>query len=247
MKHVIANWKMNLLHAEAMAFCDVFLANHPGVSQVEVGIAASATLLREVHRRVESADVRVYAQNAFHEPKGAFTGELSLPQLRDAGCGGVLLGHSERRHIFGETDEKLVAKLTAAWEFDVYPVLCIGETLSQRDAGFTLDILRQQLAILNQTGPGPLTIAYEPVWAIGTGRRAEAAQIEEVHAFIHDELWMILGDSGRELPILYGGSVTPENFEEILEIPHVDGGLVGGASLDPHKFLQLIAQAEQAS
>lgn len=246
MKHVIANWKMNLLHQEAMAFCDTFLAGYQRNERVQAGLAPVATQLREVHRRVEAADVVVYAQNAHHEPKGAFTGELSMPQLRDAGCRGVILGHSERRQLFGETDEKLVPKLLAAWEYDLHPVLCIGETLTQRDSGFTLDVLRQQLAILHKTGYGPMIIAYEPVWAIGTGRRAEAMQIEEVHAFIHEELWLAFGEQGKEIPILYGGSVTPDNFEEILAIPYVGGGLVGGASLDPHKFLKLLSQAAQA-
>lgn len=244
MKIVIANWKMNLLSHEASAFCKAFKATYVTKAGCEAGIAPPAILLREVAAHLAGSDVKVYAQNAYFEPKGAFTGEISMGQLKDAGCHGVILGHSERRHIFGETDENLVKKLKAAWEHELMPVLCIGETLTQRDAGFTLDVLHKQLEVLKQTGPGPLVLAYEPVWAIGTGRVAEPIQIEEVHAFIHDELWHLWHDRGLEIPIQYGGSVTPENFEGILKVPFVAGGLVGGASLDPAKFLKLVEQAQ---
>ncbi len=175
---VIANWKMNHLRADAAAFCETFgqrYRPHPGI---EAGIAPSYPLLVEVGQRLESTGARLFAQNAHWEPKGAFTGAVSMPQLKDAGCYGVILGHSERRQFFNETDEALVKKLHAAWEYELMPVLCIGETLTQRDAGFTLDILRQQLTVLERTGYGPLILAYEPVWAIGTGRRADAIQIE---------------------------------------------------------------------
>ena len=167
-----------------------------------------------------------------------------MAQLQDAGCAGVLLGHSERRQYFGETEETLVQKLRAAQAQGLLPMLCVGETLAQRDGGSTLDVLRRQLAILAQTDAGPLALAYEPVWAIGTGRRAEAGQIAEVHGFIRMQLENLLGGPGREVPILYGGSVTPENFGEILGIPEVAGGLVGGASLEAGKFLKMIALAQ---
>jgi len=166
-----------------------------------------------------------------------------MPQLRDAGCSGVLLGHSERRQFFGETDAALAKKVKAAWQWDLLPLLCIGETLAQRDAGQTLDVLRQQLSILTETGPGPLWVAYEPVWAIGTGRRAEAAQVLEAHAFIRGELDRHMAGTDYQVPILYGGSVTPESFPELLTLPEVAGGLVGGASLDPRKFAELVKQA----
>jgi len=244
MKLVIANWKMNMLSREAAAFCETFKAGYKPKVGCEAGIAPPFTLLREVAAHAAGSGVQVYAQNAYFEPKGAFTGEISMAQLKDAGCHGVILGHSERRHVFGETDEHLVKKLKAAWEYELLPVLCIGETLTQRDAGFTLDVLHKQLDVLKATGPGPLVLAYEPVWAIGTGRVAEPMQIEEVHAFIHDELWRLWSDRGLEVPIQYGGSVTPDNFEGILQVPFVGGGLVGGASLDPGKFLKLVEQAQ---
>jgi len=244
MKIVIANWKMNMLSREAAAFCETFKAGYSAKPGCEAGIAPPFTLLREVAAKMAGSGVQVYAQNAYFEPKGAFTGEISMGQLKDAGCHGVILGHSERRHVFGETDENLIKKLRAAWEYELMPVLCIGETLTQRDAGFTLDVLHKQLDVLKQTGPGPLVLAYEPVWAIGTGRVAEPMQIEEVHAFIHDELWRLWSDRGTEVPIQYGGSVTPDNFDGILKVPFVAGGLVGGASLDPAKFLKLVQQAQ---
>jgi triosephosphate isomerase len=247
MKIVIANWKMNMLSREAMAFCEAFKAGYRPKPGCQAGIAPPFTLLREVASRLDGSGAQVFAQNAYFEPKGAFTGEISMAQIKDAGCHGVILGHSERRHIFGETDENLVKKIKAAWEFELLPVLCIGETLTQRDAGFTLDVLHAQLEALKRTGPGPLVLAYEPVWAIGTGRVAEPVQIEEVHAFIHDELWRLWSDHGTEVPIQYGGSVTPDNFGKILEVPFVSGGLVGGASLDPTKFLQLVELAQAAN
>jgi triosephosphate isomerase (TIM) len=163
--------------------------------------------------------------------------------LKDAGCTGVILGHSERRQMFGETDAALAKKIPAAHAAGLLPLLCIGETLDQRDAGQTLAVLGQQLSILAETGPGPLWVAYEPVWAIGTGRRAEAAQVVEAHAFIRAELKRHLGADAGQVPILYGGSVTPESFPELLGLPEVAGGLVGGASLDPAKFAQLVKQA----
>jgi triosephosphate isomerase len=167
-----------------------------------------------------------------------------MAQLQDAGCAGVLLGHSERRQYFQETEATLVPKLRAAQAQGLLPMLCVGETLAQRDGGATLDVLRRQLAILSQLSPGPLALAYEPVWAIGTGRRAEASQIEQVHGFIRLQLNSLLGAPGADVPILYGGSVTPDNFGEILGIPEVAGGLVGGASLEAGKFLKLVELAQ---
>ena len=243
MRCVVANWKMNLTSGEARAFCEDLLGRIAPKAGVEVGIAPPFTLLRQVSDLVGAKGIRVFGQNGHAEAKGAFTGEVSMPQLRDAGCSGVLLGHSERRQFFGETDAALTKKVKAAWQWDLLPLLCIGETLDQRDAGQTLAVLGQQLAILAETGPGPLWVAYEPVWAIGTGRRAEAAQIHEAHAFIRAELNRHLPGTGLGVPILYGGSVTPETFPELLTIPEVAGGLVGGASLDPSKFAELVKQA----
>ena len=243
MRYVVANWKMNLSLDEARSFCEEFLGLFTPEVGTEVGIAPPFTLLRLVSDLVGTKGIRVFGQNGHAEAKGAFTGEISMPQLQDSGCSGVILGHSERRQFFGETDATLAQKIKAAWQWDLLPLLCIGETLAQRDAGRTLDVLRQQLSILAETGPGPLWVAYEPVWAIGTGRRAEAAQVLEAHAFIRSELNRHLAGTDHVVPILYGGSVTPESFPELLGIPEVAGGLVGGASLDPRKFAELVREA----
>ena len=244
MKMVVANWKMNHLRKDAEAFCATLLTSYRPVAGVTVAIAPPATLLTTVSARLEGSGIGTYAQNAHAQAKGAFTGELAFAQLQDAGCNGVLLGHSERRQYNGETEDTLVPKIIACRKQGLLPMLCIGETLAQRDGGSTLDVLRRQLSILSQVGPGALAVAYEPVWAIGTGRVAELGQIAEVHGFIRLQLLELLGAEGQAIPILYGGSVTPENFTEILGVADVAGGLVGGASLDPWKFLKLIEQAQ---
>jgi len=243
MRMVVANWKMNHLKADAETFCTALLASYQPRTGVEVAIAPPATLLTLVSERLKGSGIQVYAQNVHAEPKGAFTGELSVAQIQDTGATGVLLGHSERRQYNGETEATLVPKVKAARAQGLLPMLCIGETLAQRDGGATLEVLRTQLAILALLGPGPLAVAYEPVWAIGTGRVATLEQVQEVHAFIRKELLALLGPEGQAIPILYGGSVTPDNFAGILGVPDVAGGLVGGASLLAEKFLQLIALA----
>lgn len=243
MRCVVANWKMNLTSDEARAFCSDLLGRFTPETGTEAGIAPPFTMLSLVSSLVGAKGIKVFGQNGHAEAKGAFTGEVSMGQLRDVGCYGVILGHSERRQFFGETDAALAKKIKAARQCDLLPLLCIGETLEQRDGGQTLAVLGQQLSILAETGPGPLWVAYEPVWAIGTGRRAEAAQVQEAHAFIRAELVRHLSGAGTQVPILYGGSVTPESFPELLAIPEVAGGLVGGASLDPAKFATLVKQA----
>ncbi|WP_306601173.1 triose-phosphate isomerase [Geothrix sp. 21YS21S-2] len=240
MRMVVANWKMNHLRRDAEAFCAALLASYKPVDGVVAAIAPPFPLLPVVSRLVAGSAVRVYAQNAHAEAKGAYTGEVSMAMVMDAGCTGVLLGHSERRQYNGETEATLLPKLKAAAAQGLLPMLCVGETLAQRDADQTLDVLRGQLSILAQAPEGPLAVAYEPVWAIGTGRVATVEQIAEVHAFIRKELVTLMGGAGGDVPILYGGSVTPDNFPEILKVPHVAGGLVGGASLDPAKFLKLL-------
>nr|WP_320131074.1 triose-phosphate isomerase [uncultured Holophaga sp.] len=247
MKIVVANWKMNLLRQEAAAFCEGFLAAYKPRKGVEVGIAPSFPLIRAVKNRVAPAKMKVFAQNGHAEAKGAYTGEVSMPQIQDSGCDGVILGHSERRLYNGETEATLVPKIRAARANGLLPLLCAGESLAEREAGQTLEVLRRQLAILAEVGPGPLWLAYEPVWAIGTGRVATPDQVREVHAFIRQELGTLLGEAGQAVPILYGGSVSPDNFEELLAIPEVAGGLVGGASLVPEKFAKLVHQAQAAN
>ncbi len=243
MRAIVANWKMNMTSVEARPFCEAMLDQIEPKAGIEVGVAPPFTLLRLVSALLSPASVRTFAQNAHAEAKGAFTGEISMAQLKDVGCSGVILGHSERRQFFGETNEALAKKVLAARSNELLPLLCVGETLAQREDGRTLEVLGQQLSILADTGAGPLWVAYEPVWAIGTGRVAEPIQVQEAHAFIRAELIRHLGNEGKEVPILYGGSVTPENFPGLLGIPELAGGLVGGASLDPAKFAALVKQA----
>lgn len=244
MRCVVANWKMNLLSQEVNAFCETFMAEHQPSEDTQVVLAPPFPWIGAAFQEVRSKGVRIFAQNGHPEEKGAFTGEVSMAMLRDAGCSGVILGHSERRTLFGETDGQLARKIPAARANGLLPLLCVGETLQERDTDQTFAVLKRQLAILSEAGPGPLWIAYEPVWAIGTGRRADARQIQEAHGFIRGELQVILGEPGLQVPILYGGSVTPESFGELLGIPEVAGGLVGGASLDPRKFLSLVQTAQ---
>jgi len=243
-KAIVANWKMNHLASDAKTFCARFASVYKQKSGVAVGIAPPFPYLDLVGSQIKTTGALLFAQNGLDKPKGAYTGEISMAQLKDVGCYGVILGHSERRQYFGETEVTLAPKIIAARENSLLPLLCVGESLAQRESGETLEVISRQLAILSQVGQGTLWIAYEPVWAIGTGRVATPAQVEEVHVYIRKEAIRLFGQAGAEIPILYGGSVTPENFSELLKTKEVAGGLVGGASLDPEKFTQLIAQAQ---
>lgn len=246
MRCLVANWKMNMLSGGAEAYCEALLADGSlaGTSDLNLAIAPPSTLARQLSGALRGRRISIFGQNAHAEPQGAFTGEISMAMLKDAGCSGVILGHSERRRLFGETDETLALKLQAAWNTELLPLLCIGETLEERESEQTFQALQRQLSILDGT-PGPLWIAYEPVWAIGTGRRAEAHQIQEAHSYIRAELMTRLDEAAWRVPILYGGSVTPETFPELLRVPEVAGALVGGASLDPAQFMAM-AKAAQA-
>ncbi len=248
MRCLVANWKMNMLSGQAAAFCDTLLADATltGSSGCQLGIAPPFTLLKQVSEALRGRRISVFGQNARAESEGAYTGDISMGMLKDAGCAGVILGHSERRRLSGETDEMLAAKLQAAWDAELLPLLCIGETLEEREGEQTFAVLQRQLSILGPK-PGPLWIAYEPVWAIGTGRRAETKQIQEAHAYIRGELMTRMDEAAWRVPILYGGSVTPENFPDLLQVPEVAGGLVGGASLDADKFITMAKAAVAAA
>jgi triosephosphate isomerase (TIM) len=240
MKMVVANWKMNQLQKDALAFCQTVQASYKPMAGVIAAIAPPYTLLSSLSRELDGL-LPVYGQNGHAEAKGAYTGEIAMAQLKDAGATGVLLGHSERRQYNGETEATLVPKVQAARAQGLLPMLCVGETLAQRDGGATLDVLRHQLSILAQIGPGPLALAYEPVWAIGTGRVATLGQIEEVHAFIRKELERLFGKGvAGQTRIQYGGSVKPDNAAELLGQPDVDGALVGGASLKAADFAAIV-------
>jgi triosephosphate isomerase len=242
---IAANWKMHKTIAEAAAFVDALLPRIAATRQ-DVVICPPFLALAEVLERSRGSAVRVAAQNMHEDESGAFTGEVSAPMLAEVGVDAVLLGHSERRQFFGETDEALARKVPAAIAAGLEPVLCVGESEDAHDAGETEVVLERQLradlAAVDPAALGGLVIAYEPIWAIGTGRTATPEQAEEAIAFIRDELRR-MGDGAEEARILYGGSVKPSNAAELLGRPEIDGALVGGASLDPEEFAAIVEAA----
>ena len=211
---------------------------------VEAAVFPVATALTAVVEAASGSGIRVGAQNMHHEAKGAFTGELSPLHLKDAGCTHVLLGHSERRQHFGETDAALAKKLRAAFAHGLIPVLCVGETLDEREDNKTFEVLKRQLAVLEGLAPSAVTtmvIAYEPVWAIGTGRNATPSQAQEAHKFIRNRVaaYFDVG-TAQAVRILYGGSVKADNIDALMSEPDLDGALVGGASLDAKAFSRIV-------
>lgn len=255
-KLVVGNWKMNLDSAEAGALAAGVVSQTSPIaaaSRIGVGVCPAFVHLTAVAGALAGSSVILGAQNVYHEPRGAFTGEVSAAMLRDAGCRMVLIGHSERRHVIGtgESDWMLNRKVRAAAAAGLTPVLCVGETLAERDSGQTLDVLSFQIAAatigLRIAAANDLVVAYEPVWAIGTGRNATPDQAQEAHAHLRARLRAIFGPIADQLGILYGGSVTPQNAASLFGQPDVDGGLIGGASLKADSFAAIVAAAAAAS
>ena len=250
-KIIAANWKMNMTQGESERFVDSFLRDVGEINGVEVVIIPPFTAISKVSEALGRAqNIKVGAQNMYWEKSGAFTGEISASLLRDLFVHYVVLGHSERRTLFGETDEMVNRKVRAALEAKLRPIVCIGETLEQRDKGNVEKILSIQLhGSLAGLTPNVLqesVIAHEPVWAIGTGRNATPAQAQEAHAFIRHILSEMDDDTiADRVRIQYGGSVKPENARELMSQPDIDGALVGGASLDPRSFAQIVKAARQ--
>jgi triosephosphate isomerase (TIM) len=248
-KIIAANWKMNMTQAESARFVESFLINVGEIIDVDVVIVPPFTAIAKVIEALGNAQsVRVGAQNMYWEKNGPFTGEISAALLRDLFVHFVVLGHSERRTLFGETDEMVNRKVRAAHEATLRPIVCVGETLEQRDKGNAEKILSTQLrGSLAGLSPKELqetVIAYEPVWAIGTGRNATPAQAQEAHAFIRRTLGeMANNGTADRVRIQYGGSVKPENARELMSQPDIDGALVGGASLDARSFAQIVKAA----
>jgi len=243
--YVAANWKMHKTVAEAAEFVDALLPRIAG-TRSDVVICPSYLALSEVVERSRGSAVRVAAQNMHEERSGAFTGEVSAPMLLEVDVDAVILGHSERRQHFGETDEALARKVPAALAEGLEPILCVGESEEARDADQTQAVLERQLeADLTAVEPTELArvvVAYEPIWAIGTGRTASPEQAQEAIAFIRDTL-RIHGAAAEQVRILYGGSVKPGNAAELMSQPDIDGALVGGASLDPADFAAIVEAA----
>ena len=245
---IAGNWKMNLDRSGAVGLATQLKEGSQRFGDVEVGICPPSVYLDAVCAAVGDL-IGVGAQNLYHQPSGAYTGELSASMLKDVGCRYVILGHSERRHVLGETNADVSKKLIAALAAGVTPILCVGETLAQREAGQTNDIVAEQfygsLAGVDAERAATVVIAYEPVWAIGTGRVPNGEQIGEMHRHIRDIFKQTkFGDVGG-LRVLYGGSVKAENAAEILSIAGVDGALVGGASLSAENFWRICAHYGQ--
>ncbi len=244
---VAGNWKMNLNRAECEALAKGIVEGLSG-DGCEVGICPPSPYLDVVCAAAKGSAVGVGAQNMYHEPKGAYTGEVSSGMLNDLGCSYVILGHSERRNILGESNEDVNKKLMAALAAGLTPIVCVGELLEQREAGETASVIRAQFdgsfAGISAEDVQKCVIAYEPVWAIGTGKVATPEQAEEVHADLRklmEERYN--AETSSAVRIQYGGSVKPDNAAELLSQPNIDGALVGGASLKPESFLGIIQAA----
>jgi triosephosphate isomerase (TIM) len=244
------NWKMFKTIPEVRSFIQDLRPVLPGSLKVDTVIAPPFTALEVLGREIKNTPIKLAAQNVHWAPEGAFTGEVSCAMLRDVSCTYCILGHSERRQLFGETDEMIRKKFQACLKAGLKPVLCVGETLEEREAGRIQQVItRQLLEAVQEFSPEEIAegvIAYEPVWAIGTGKTATPAMAQEVHALIRSLLETQFNKTlamGKR--IVYGGSVTPENIGALYAEPDIDGALVGGASLNPDKFMALIKEVNQ--
>src|SRR5512146_1085447 len=249
-KFVCGNWKMHKTAPEAVALVKELaagIAEASGSGKVQVAVAPTFTALVPVAGALAGTGIELAAQNVHWEAQGAFTGEISAAMLADACCTHCIVGHSERRQLFGETDEGVRRKVGALLAAKIKPIVCVGETLAEREANRTLEIVERQvrggLQGLSAEQLASVTVAYEPVWAIGTGKTATSSQAQEVHAAIRKILRELGGAVGDEIRIQYGGSVKPDNAAELMSQPDVDGALVGGASLKAKDFLAIVKGA----
>jgi triosephosphate isomerase (TIM) len=243
-KLICGNWKLHKTVAESIELATAIKNAVGPLRDVEVAVAPVFTALYPVAKRLEGSAVALAAQDCFWEDHGAFTGEVSAKLLKDVGCSYVIIGHSERRQHFGEMDAATNLKVRAALRNGLVPILCVGETLSERDAGEAFHVVARQLdgglAELTAQHAERLVIAYEPVWAIGTGRTATPQQAQEVHEFIRGKLAERFGDVAETIRIQYGGSVKADNAAHLMDQPDIDGALVGGASLKADDFLKIV-------
>jgi triosephosphate isomerase len=251
-KLIAGNWKMNKTSADAVALAREVVMAVGNQSEVEVVICPPFTALEAVAGTVDGSLVKVGAQNMHFEASGAFTGEVSAPMLRAIFATHVILGHSERRTLFGENDELVNKKVLAALKHQLRPIFCVGETLAEREAGSTLKVIQTQtergLEGVSKELAATVVVAYEPVWAIGTGKVATAEQAQEVHGFIRGLLTKLFGEPvSQRVRILYGGSMKPANAAELLGQKDIDGGLIGGASLEARSFAELVRAAATAA
>jgi triosephosphate isomerase len=242
---IAGNWKMNKTIEESLDLVGRLKASLQDIEGVEVAVAPPFTALYAVSEALRGSSIRLAAQNLFYEEKGAFTGEISPLMLKEIGCQYVIIGHSERRHFFGETEETVNRRIKAAFRQNLKPILCVGESLREREMRQTFSVIDKQLQgglkdVLNKE-MGNMVIAYEPVWAIGTGKTATPEQAEEVHRFIRGGLEKLYSQEiAEEVRIQYGGSVTPENIKGLMSQKNIDGALVGGASLKSETFSKIV-------
>jgi triosephosphate isomerase len=249
---VAANWKMFKTIHEAFAFTREFGTAVKDIADVEIVLAPPFTAIHTVAEAARNSPIGVAAQDVYWEREGAFTGAISAVMLKEAGAEYVIIGHSERRRLFHETDETVNKKLLAALAADLTPIVCIGETLEERERDETLPVLDRQIKAgldsLSGEQVASLVIAYEPVWAIGTGRNATPQQAGEAHAHIRSRLRQWFGGhAADQCHVIYGGSVKPDNIHELVLLPDVDGALVGGASLDVRGFIQIVTRSRQSA
>jgi triosephosphate isomerase len=247
-KLIAGNWKMNKTSADAIALVSDLVATIGRQTDVDVVVCPPFTSIEAVAKSIDGSNVKLGAQNMHPEASGAFTGEVSAPMLRALFATHVILGHSERRAYFAETDAFINKKVLAALKNQLKPILCVGETLAEREAGSTLKVVQTQLeagleGVSKDLAPS-VVIAYEPVWAIGTGKVATTEQAQEVHAFIRGLLTKLFTEPvAQKVRILYGGSMKPSNASELLAQKDIDGGLIGGASLEARSFVELVTAA----
>ena len=247
---IAGNWKMNKTSAEGAELAKAIVSAAGKSTAVEIVVCPTFTALESVSKVLEGSDIKLGAQNMHAAASGAYTGEISAGMLRSLFCSYVILGHSERRTYFGETDAIVNQKVVAALKAQLKPILCVGETLQEREAGKAFDVVRTQtvagLAGVAKEQIADVVIAYEPVWAIGTGKVATTAQAQEVHAFIRKLLTELYGEAAQRVRILYGGSMKPDNAPELLKQEDIDGGLIGGAALQAPSFLELVKAGSTA-
>ncbi|PTX92659.1 triose-phosphate isomerase [Opitutus sp. ER46] len=250
-KLIAGNWKMNKTPADGVALVRDIVAAIGKQSDVEVVVCPPFTALESVGKALEGSNVKLGAQNMHHEASGAYTGEISAAMLRALFATHVILGHSERRSYFGENDEFINKKVITSLKNQLKPILCVGETLAERESGSTLKVVQRQVeggleGVSKEQAP-TVVVAYEPVWAIGTGKVATTEQAQEVHAFIRGLLVKLFGDAvAQKVRILYGGSMKPANAPELLAQQDIDGGLIGGAALEARSFVDLVNAATAA-
>ncbi|HEY2360265.1 MAG TPA: triose-phosphate isomerase [Candidatus Angelobacter sp.] len=244
-KLIAANWKMHKTPEQAQAFVSAFLPMIADHTRDEIVLCPPFVLIPQMGWALRGSHISLGGQDMFWEKEGAFTGAISAQMLHAVGCSHVIIGHSERRQYFGETDDTVNHKLRAALAVGLKPIVCVGEVLQEREAGVTEDILRRQCSIafreISAGGAHPITVAYEPVWAIGTGKTATPEVAAEAHRVIRAQAAEAFGDDvAAKMRILYGGSVKPDNATALMSQPEIDGALVGGASLDPKSFAAIV-------